>query len=48
LPHRQAWQLSRIEPYGLFILIGLAITPVLGWILTPPVMAVINLINFFL
>jgi Zn-dependent protease len=48
LPHRQAWQLSRVEPYGLFILIGLAITPVLGWILTPPVMAVIDLINFFL
>ena len=48
LPHRQAYQLSRIEPYGIFILIGLAITPVLGWILTPPVMAVINLINFFL
>jgi len=48
LPHRQAWQLSRVEPYGLFILIGLAITPVLGWILTPPVIAVIDLINFFL
>jgi Zn-dependent protease len=48
LPHRQAWLLSRVEPFGLFILIGLAITPVLGWILTPPVMAVIDLINSFL
>lgn len=48
LPHRQAWQLSRVEPYGLFILIALAITPVLGWILTPPVTAVMNLINFIL
>ena len=46
LPHRQAYQLSRIEPYGMFILIGLAITPVLGWILTPPVIAVMKFINF--
>ena len=35
LPHRQAYQLSRIEPYGMFILIFLAITPVLGMILSP-------------
>ncbi|MBK9160288.1 MAG: site-2 protease family protein [Nitrosomonadales bacterium] len=35
LPHRQAYQLSLIEPYGLFILIFMAITPVLGWILFP-------------
>ncbi len=35
LPHRQAYQLSRIEPYGMFILIFLAVTPVLWWILSP-------------
>ena len=35
LPHRQAYRLAQIEPYGMFILIFLAITPVLGWILTP-------------
>ncbi len=35
LPHRQAYQLSRIEPYGMFILIFLAITPVLGQVLSP-------------
>ena len=35
LPHRQAYQLARIEPYGMFILIFLAFTPVLGWILRP-------------
>ncbi|MDD5180359.1 MAG: site-2 protease family protein [Gallionellaceae bacterium] len=35
LPHRQAYKLSLLEPYGMFILIFLAITPVLGWILTP-------------
>ncbi len=46
LPHRQAFQLARIEPYGLFILIALAISPVLGWILTPPVIAVMKFINF--
>lgn len=35
LPHRQAYQLAKIEPYGMFILIFLAFTPVLGWILMP-------------
>ncbi len=35
LPHRQAYQLSRIEPYGMFILIFMAVTPVLGWVLQP-------------
>jgi len=35
LPYRQAFQLSKIEPYGMFILIFLAITPVLSFILTP-------------
>ncbi len=35
LPYRHAFQLSKIEPYGMFILIFLAITPVLSFILTP-------------
>jgi len=35
LPYKMAWQLSRIEPYGMFILIFLAITPVLGQVLFP-------------
>ncbi len=35
LPHHLAYQLSRIEPYGMFILIFMAITPVLGWVLFP-------------
>ena len=48
LPHRQAYQLSRIEPYGMFILIFLAITPVLGWILSPLVNLVFKLISFFI
>ena len=48
LPHRQAWQLSRIEPYGIFILIFLLITPVLGWILFPLVRIVKSLILMLL
>jgi len=48
LPHRQAYQLSRIEPYGMFILIFLAVTPVLGWILSPLVKMVFKLISFFI
>jgi Zn-dependent protease len=45
LPHRQAFQLAKIEPYGMYILIFLAITPVLGWILMPPVRAMFQLIS---
>jgi Zn-dependent protease len=37
LPHRQAFQLAKIEPYGMFILIFLAVTSVLSLILTPPI-----------
>ena len=35
LPHRQAFQLAKLEPYGMFILIFLAMTPVLSFILSP-------------
>lgn len=35
LPHRQAYQLAKIEPYGMFILIFLALTSVLWWVLSP-------------
>ncbi|HCI13255.1 MAG: peptidase M50 [Gallionellales bacterium GWA2_60_142] len=45
LPYRQAFQLSKIEPYGMFILIFLAVTPVLGWILLPLVRLVYKLIS---
>ena len=45
LPQRQAFQLAKIEPYGMFILIFLVFTPVLGWILWPPVRGLIQLIN---
>jgi Zn-dependent protease len=48
LPHRQAYQLSRIEPYGIFILIFLVVTPILGWVLFPLVKMVKNLILMLL
>jgi len=37
LPGPLAYKFSRLEPYGLFILVGLMITGVLGYILGPPV-----------
>jgi len=46
LPHRQAYQLSRIEPYGMFILIFLLITNILGLILWPLVRIVTEAIKF--
>ncbi|MGA8862685.1 MAG: site-2 protease family protein [Gallionella sp.] len=44
LPHRQAFQLAKVEPYGMFILIFLAVTPVLSLILMPLVNLVFKLI----
>ncbi len=46
LPHRQAFQLAKLEPYGMFILIFMAITPVLSWILMPLVNVVYQIISF--
>jgi Zn-dependent protease len=45
LPHRQAFQLAKIEPYGMFILIFLAITPVLNLILSPLIESVYKLLS---
>lgn len=44
LPHRQAFLLSRVEPYGMFILIILAVTQGLSLILLPLVNMVFKLI----
>jgi Zn-dependent protease len=44
LPVRQAIQYSRLEPYGLFILLGLLFTGVLGIILWPLISLFIGLI----
>ncbi len=35
LPGRLAYAYSRLEPYGMFILLFLVATPILGWILGP-------------
>jgi Zn-dependent protease len=50
LPHRQAFKLAKVEPYGMVILILLAVVPiggqpVLSWILSPLVSSVIRLIE---
>jgi Zn-dependent protease len=45
LPNRQAVMLSRVEPYGMFILIFMALTPLLGWVLMPVVAFLMHLIN---
>jgi Zn-dependent protease len=44
LPVRQAMQYARLEPYGLFILLGLLFTGILGIILWPLISVFIGLI----
>jgi Zn-dependent protease len=46
LPHRQAFQLAKLEPYGMFILIFLAVTPVLGWLLSPLIGLTYKMLSF--
>jgi len=43
LPGPWAWQLSRIEPFGFFILLALLATHVLGAIIGPPITMVVQL-----
>ncbi len=43
LPGPLAWKFSRLEPYGLFIMIGLLITGILGKVLWPFVMMLLGL-----
>ncbi len=45
LPHRQAYQFSRIEPYGLFIILGLMFLKVLDYVLWPLVAITINVVG---
>lgn len=50
LPHRQAFQLAKIEPYGIFVLILLAVVPlggkpILSWILSPLMSTVMRVIG---
>ena len=46
LPHRQAFQLAKLEPYGMFILIFLAVTPVLSWLLSPLIGLTYKMLSF--
>jgi Zn-dependent protease len=48
LPHKQAFMLARLEPYGMFILIFMVMTPLLGWVLMPIVSGLTNLINLIM
>ena len=45
LPNRQAWQLSRLEPYGMWILIGLMATGLLSVLMNPLVKASYRFLN---
>jgi Zn-dependent protease len=44
LPRKAAWHFSKLEPYGLFILLGLLFTGLLGMILWPLISLFISLI----
>jgi Zn-dependent protease len=46
LPHRQAYQLAKLEPYGFIILIILLVTNVLGLILWPAIGLLKGLLYF--
>jgi Zn-dependent protease len=46
LPGPWAWRLSRVEPYGFFILIGLMVTGILWVIIDPFLRAVMGLVTF--
>ena len=44
LPHRQAYQFSRIEPYGFFIIIGLMLLKILDYVMWPLVAITIQIV----
>jgi Zn-dependent protease len=44
LPHRLAWRVARVEPYGFLILIVLLLTGVLGYLLWPAIAALMALV----
>src|SRR5690606_17813385 len=48
LPNRMAWQYSRIEPYGMVILIVLMLTGVLWTVLQPLLMLGQSIVQWFL
>jgi Zn-dependent protease len=46
LPHKQAFMLARLEPYGIVILIVAVMTGMLGWLLMPTMALLNGLIGF--
>ena len=48
LPPQQALLLAKIEPFGFIILITLAMTGALGWLITPPIQLTLALIHSLL
>ena len=48
LPNRQAWQLSRLEPYGMWILIALMFTGLLSKIMQPFLALVLGIVQGFM
>lgn len=46
LPGPLAWKYNKIEPFGIFILLGLLISGVLGAIVVPPFLAFVKAIEF--
>lgn len=47
LPGPLAWQYSRLEPYGLFILLALFVTQILGKILWPLIAGFLGILFYF-
>lgn len=48
LPRELAYPLARLEPYGMFILVGLMLTGLLGVIIKPFYLATMKLVSIFL
>ena len=48
LPDKLSWQVSRIEPYGFFILLGLLALGVLGLILSPMLNSTVQILAYWL
>ncbi|MCX4189553.1 site-2 protease family protein [Methylophaga sp. OBS3] len=48
LPNKLGWQVSRIEPYGFFILLGLLALGLLGTILSPMLNSTIQVLAYWL
>jgi Zn-dependent protease len=48
LPHKLAWQWARLEPYGLFIVLGLLATGALGFFIEPFYRAGLAIVQLFI